>query len=156
MVEYVENYRNLVVLRTLSKAFCLAGLRITILIAGDNIKKLIYKKILKFRVPTLSLVVARDALLNRDYFEKVVEEIRGERRRLISELNRLGLKAYDSHTNFILVKTDREELVSLLRNRGIYVKDVSNQLNDYYMRITVGDKESNDLLIRTLKELLDV
>ncbi len=155
IINLVEDYSNLAVLRTMSKAFCLAGLRITILIAGDDIKRQIYKKILKFRVPTPSLVVARDALLNRDYVEKIVEEIRRERRRLIRELNRLGLKAYNSHTNFILVKTNGEKLVSLLRNRGIYVKDVSNQLNDYYMRITVGDKESNDLLIRTLEELLD-
>lgn len=155
MVEYVEDYDNLAVLRTMSKAFCLAGLRITVLIAGNDIKKLLYKKILKFRVPTPSLVVARDALLNRGYVEKFVGEIRRERRRLISELNRLGLKAYNSHTNFILVKTNEEGLVSLLRNRGIYVKDVSDQLNDYYMRITVGDKESNDLLIRTLRELID-
>jgi len=87
MMEYVEDYGNLAVLRTMSKAFCLAGLRVTVLIAGDNIKKLIYKKILKFRVPTPSLVVARDALLNRDYVKKTVEKIRKERKRLISELN---------------------------------------------------------------------
>lgn len=155
IVDYVEDYSNLAVLRTMSKAFCLAGLRITILIAGDNIRELIYKKILKFRVPTLSLVVAREALLNRGYIEKIVGKICRERGRLINELNRLGLKAYNSHTNFILVKTDKEGLISLLRDRGIYVKDVSTQLKGYYMRITVGDKKSNDLLIKTLKELLD-
>ena len=106
-------------------------------------------------MPTPSLVVAREALLNRSYVEKIVREICRERGRLINELNKLGLKAYDSHTNFILVKINGKELVSLLRNKGIFVKDVSNQLKGYYMRVTVGDKRSNNLLINMLKELLD-
>lgn len=109
---------------------------------------------IKFRVPTLSLAVAMVALSNWSYIDDVIDRVIAERNRLSKELRSLGLEVYPNYTNFILVKSNVVDMVDKLRSKGIYVKDISDQLGEGYMRITVGDEEANNMLLKYMEELM--
>jgi Histidinol-phosphate/aromatic aminotransferase and cobyric acid decarboxylase len=154
-IDLIENYEYLGIIRTLSKVFCLAGARISILITGKEISKIMNKDILRFRLSTISLVLAKLALENRKYIHEVIQKLNYEREKMIYEINKLGLKAYKSYTNFILIYSEIDNLAERLKEKGILVKDVSFQMGKGYIRVSVGDEKTNEYFIKSLKELLE-
>ncbi|MCE4614266.1 MAG: histidinol-phosphate aminotransferase family protein [Desulfurococcales archaeon] len=149
----ISNYSNLAITRTLDKGFSLAGLRIGFLLAGDMFKEGLsdFATIL----PRPSVYAAIAALKNREYVRENVERIISERERLISELKELGVEAYPSATNFILIRSDILGLSEKLRIKGIAIKDLSSEWIPGYYRVSIGLPEENDFLVKSLKELLN-
>lgn len=154
---------NLIVVRTFSKAFGLAGLRIGYAIADSRIIDDLMKVKVPFNVNRIAIAAATAALEDIGYMERIVKAIREERRRLYDRLRDLPkIKPYPSHGNFILVDIsgtglDSEALTEGLLNKGILVRNLSD-LGGYkgsFIRVTVGKPEENERFLRSLKEILE-
>jgi len=149
--------KNVIISRTFSKAWGLAGVRCGYCIADEFIINLLFKVKDPYSIsrPTADLIVA--ALNNSEKMNEFVFQILNEKERLISELKKLDfvLKIYPSDANFVLVKMkNANEIFNYLNQKSIRVrirKD-DERIADC-LRITAGNTEQNDLLIKTLEEL---
>ena len=155
--ELDENER-IVVLRTLSKAWGLAGGRIGIAIASEEITSIMYKVKYPYNIPLPSQLCAINAL---NSYSKVMEEakkitIERERVRIALETIDGVEKIFPSDTNFLLVKVKKaNEAYDELSKRGIIVRNRSKEvLCASCLRITIGSRAENDLMLSTLKEVL--
>lgn len=145
----VNTYPNLIVVRSMSKAFCLAGLRLGYAIADKRVVDVLSKPYTPFDIPVLSLAAGIVALENRDYVKKVVDTIRSLREYMFNELRKMGIEVYRSLTNFLLVR-NRRDLKSILLKHGIAIKSLEKDL----YRITIGNKETCRKVIEILREVL--
>lgn len=156
-VDLVNEFDNLIVLRSFSKFFGLAGMRIGYAICHPPIAEAIEKVRLPFAISYPALNTAIAAIKSREYYEALKDRIVSERRRLEKELSRIEwLKPYPSEANFILVRVekDKEGVDKKLLERGIVLRDASIMgLDGIHLRITVGRKEQNDALLEALRSL---
>lgn len=151
--QLAEAYDNLLVVRTLSKAFSLAGLRIGYGIAHPGLAERLRALMPPF-LPSPSLAAAAAALRSPGYAEELVRLIRREREWLRERLNRLGARAYRSHTNFVLARLPAEiDPVEALRARGILVRR-PRLPGGGWIRVTVGAPRENTELVNAVAELL--
>jgi histidinol-phosphate aminotransferase len=156
MIAELVEYPNLVVLQTLSKAWGLAGLRIGMAFASEDIIEILNR----IKPPyNISEIAQREALLSLDNIEQVNNWIRTtvkEREMLTTNLKQLAFvkQVYTSDANFLLVKfEDPRKVYHYLVGKGIIVRDRSSVLLcDGCLRITVGTPDEN---IKLLKELSD-
>ncbi len=158
-LDYVTDYKNLIIVRSMSKFFSLAGLRIGYVIADRKIIDLIERIKCPFNINILAYYAAIEALKNLDFFKKVREVIIRERERLYRNLKRIKfLNPYKSHANFLLVESYYPRLDEKLVNRGILIRNVSNVigLKGNFFRITVGKRSENNKLVRELKCLEEI
>lgn len=151
VAQLAESWPNLAVVRTMSKAFLLAGMRVSPVLLGDGFN--IHYNTVRFRVSLPSLAAARAALYKRDYVEEVVKVVRDGVSYLSEELPRLGLRTWPSRTNFVLARGP-PGLAGALRKHGVWVRDEEGRLGAGFVRITVGTREMNLQLVRTLKTAL--
>jgi histidinol-phosphate aminotransferase len=159
MTPLVEEYDNLIILRTFSKAFGLAGLRLGYAVTNTDLAKTLTEKTpLPFPVSVFTLNMAQKLLENLDTVKKTVDELKVERGTLIERLNKInGLEAFDSKTNFVLFNTDKpyEDVYQNLLKNGILIKKYGKilQLNNCF-RTTVGLPRMDARLLEALKETL--
>lgn len=153
----IKEFDNLIVLRTFSKAFGLAGLRIGYALASPEITSVLRQIQLPYNVNKFSMWMASKVLEKRKIFLDAVEEVKAERGRLTRRLNEIpGIKAFNSDANFVLVKTekDAEAIFNELRTEGILVRNIGEISNlGRCLRITVGLPEMNDCLINALEAI---
>ena len=151
----LDEFPNLIVTQTLSKAYGLAGIRLGICYASEEIISILNKIKPPYNVNQLTQDVALKALLNRDEVNNQIKAITSERNQLIKDLKKLDIvdKVYASDANFLLVKVDDANLrYEQLLNNGIVVRNRSNQmLCENCLRFTIGTKDDNEKLITTLK-----
>jgi len=154
---------NLIVLRSMSKAFGIAGLRVGYAIMHPKVADYIRRVQLPFRLSELSAAAALAALEDIDYMRETVKKIVDERERLFDELKKInGLHPYKSNANFILVGVKRKDvtagqLSSKLLSRGVIVRDFTGApgLEDgSYFRVSVSTPENNAKLVNALKGIL--
>jgi histidinol-phosphate aminotransferase len=156
-VGLVEHYPNLMVLRTFSKVYGLAGLRLGLVVSAASNVESLSRVNPPFAVNSLAVVAARAALEDEGWVERVVEEVQVEKEFLRQRLAALGIESRDTRTNFLLARTgDWTELVwERLAARGILVKELRDcPLLDRHLRITIGRRQENEELVQALKELL--
>jgi len=153
-IQELTEYGNLVVLQTLSKAWGLAGLRVGIAFASEEIIEVFNKIKPPYNINQSSQELALKGLQQVDTVNKWILETTLERNRLIEKLAALPFvdKIYPSDANFILVKTqDAHSVYSYLADREIIVRDRSKvSLCEGCLRITIGTPAENDLLIESL------
>ncbi len=142
---------DVVVVRTLSKAFSLAGLRVGYMVAERGLARALRRLVPPFAVPRTSLAAALAALRTRCHV-RVVEAVRAERERLLAALRALGARPYRSLANFLLVDTGVEGAADELARARVYVRRVN--LGPTWVRVTVGSRADNDALLKALRELL--
>lgn len=154
MAGHLRKFPNLIILRTLSKAFSLGGVRLGYLLADPKIAGEIIKVILPFSVGILSQTVGEVVLEDRDYADRVVKEILSERESLYRALKEIrGLDVYPSHTNFILFQSARsEEIAKKLASEGILIRNVTGRGLPKALRVSVGTKEENRIFLGALKD----
>jgi histidinol-phosphate aminotransferase len=158
LVSLINKYENLIVLRTFSKAFGLAGLRLGYAVANDRLARILSEKMpLPFPVSVFTLTMGRKLLENIEVMEKAVKELKSERGKLIKSLNEInGIEAFDSKTNFVLfnsVKPSEEVYQSLLK-QGIVIKKLGKILQfENCLRTTVGLPQMNAKLLESLKKI---
>lgn len=157
LIPELLNYPNLVILQTLSKAWGLAGLRVGMAFASEQIIDIFNKIKPPYNINIASQKLALDALNNTDKINEWIKQTVEERDKLIAEFALLPfiIKVYPSDANFILVKTnDPLAIYNYLVSKKIIIRDRSKvELCEGCLRITVGTKEENKLLLETLKEI---
>jgi histidinol-phosphate aminotransferase len=151
---WVSRYPNLVVLRTLSKAFGLAGARVGSLIAAPEIVGLLAKVIPPYSIPqpTIETVFATLAPSQLAIQRERVKQVRAERERLRAALAAAPtvLKVWPSEANFLLVDfVDAEAALAAARSARLLIRDMRS-VSPQSLRISVGSPEQNDRLIRSL------
>jgi histidinol-phosphate aminotransferase len=150
------DFRNLVVLRTLSKAYGLAGIRLGMALASIDIIDLMLKIKYPYNVNILTLNKAMKDLADPSKFKQYLEHILRERNKLIAALTEISCirKVFPTEANFILVKTiNAKKIYHYLVSKGIVVRDRSDvHLCEECLRITVGSTAENDKLLKFLKE----
>jgi histidinol-phosphate aminotransferase len=148
---------NLLVARTFSKAYGLAGLRIGIL-AGDAAQITMVRRVASpYNVNAVALAVLPEALRDQEYVEHYVSEVQRGRELLQQELKALGLRYWPSRANFVLVHVGPAyaEFIRALRTHGILVRDRhTDPACDGCVRLTVGSLEHTQTLIVALREVL--
>lgn len=148
-VDLVQNHSNLAITRTFDKAFALAGLRISYLIAGDDfLKKLSPEDSL---VDLLGCVAVSAALEELEYMKRHVSKTIEERQFLKESLTSLGFEVCNSRANYLLVKTAIPDLAIKLFNSGILIEDLSKTWLANFYRITIGKREEHLELINIIK-----
>lgn len=153
----LNQYSNLVVLQTFSKAWGLAGLRLGLCFASDEIISVLNKIKPPYNIGSHTQQIALEKLKGIDLKDIQVKEVISERTKLAAELKSIDkvVYIYRSDANFILVKikSARQVYRSLLK-KGIVVRDRSNVvLCDDCLRITVGTPEENSKLVEALRTL---
>ena len=154
-VDLIKKYNNLIVVRTFSKAYGLAGARAGYMFASEEISSAVGKVLLPYHVNALSLTAAETILDYQNEFTRDINTIIDERERLAAALSRISeIKIFPSQTNFLLVKMEESsQLVALLAAAGIGIRDFSRSpgLNGC-LRITVGTLAENDLVIANFEK----
>lgn len=155
VIGLVSKYENLIVLRTLSKAYGLAGARVGYGVASKRLMDILYKVKTPYNVASLSQVAAKICLTNKEILHNTVKEIVEEREKMINSLKEIpGFKVFESYANFVLCKLNNA--------RNIYDYLLDNKVLVRYfgekgplsncLRISVGTKEENELVIRLLRK----
>lgn len=153
----IKEYDNIIILRTFSKAFSLAGLRLGYAVSNREIINDLMAVKLPYNVDIFSQMVGRIVLKYKDMILPRVEEIIKERDRLYESLSRLsGVRVFPSNANFLFFYCEDESLMDRLLSYKIKIRKFEPRhplLKNAY-RITVGRREDNDRFIFAMEEIL--
>jgi histidinol-phosphate aminotransferase len=153
----VDDYDNLIVTRTFSKAYALAGMRIGYAISNSDLAGVMQRVKIPYSLNRVSEIVAIKALQKQDFIRQGVELVNAERKRLEKGLAKLGFKVFPSEANFILFKSpiDHATLVRKLSKKGVMIRDFGkNRRLENCVRTTIGTREMNEALLSKLAEVL--
>ncbi|MDA8210463.1 MAG: histidinol-phosphate transaminase [Clostridia bacterium] len=152
-------FPNLIILRTFSKAFGLAGLRVGYLLTGDEIIAELLKVKLVYNLNSFSQIAARKVLENREVFRKQLEDILREKQGLRAGLEDIpGVRVFPSEANYFLIRTEKpaEQVHRKLIDQGILVRYLGRGPGlDNCLRISVGTKEENSELLAKLRVIME-
>ena len=151
-----DQYPNLMILRTFSKYYALAGARIGFAIVGKNLERLTRFAARYLGHNRISEALALAALDSEDYYTTVREKIRGDRERYYELFASIpGFRAYRSDANFILVQlpaATKDRLQEFLAVRRIRIKYFSEPEFQEFIRITIGTRDQNDAFLQGFKD----
>jgi histidinol-phosphate aminotransferase len=155
LIAWIQEFPNLVVLQTLSKAWGLASARIGLCMASEEVIAILNQIKPPYNISGPDQKQAVKALVNESAMKEKVEMIKQQRKWLTDELNKilkLIFTVYPSDANFLLVKVnDANRVYQYLSERGIIVRNRSKEPNcENCLRITVGTESENQKLIQTL------
>jgi histidinol-phosphate aminotransferase len=156
-VELVRQFDNVIILRSMSKGYSLAGLRFGYAIAQADMISGLMKVKDSYNVDSVAISVAAAAMRDREYFAECVEKVKAERERMTEELRKLGFDVPDSRTNFVLARCTNGragEVYETLAERNIFIRYFPYAGLDDKLRITIGTHEQNDKLLAALKDIL--
>lgn len=157
-VGLLDRYPNLIVLRTMSKALALAGMRIGFALANPALMQEIAKPKIPFTSSRLAEITLRHVLQNYHLVEEAVSYILRERKRLSAAIQGMqNIHLFESDTNFLIIRVqDANSLFSSLMQQGILVRNVSGYpLMQNCLRFNIGLEQENDLLLEKLREAAD-
>lgn len=156
MIPFLKDYKNLVILRTLSK-IGLASLRLGFMVADSEITEEVNKVRLPFNVNSLSQSVASAALKNKKTLNASLNSIISERRRLLDAMKKInGIHPFPSEANFILFRTeDPVRLYKFMLKKGILIRNVHESVKGC-LRVTIGTPRENTAFLKVLHEALKV
>jgi histidinol-phosphate aminotransferase len=157
VIDLIATLPNLVVARTFSKAYGLAGLRLGVLIASAEMMQWIRRVLSPYSVNSLALACLPSALGDTAYLDWYVGEVLGARAEFESALDAAGVRRWPSRANFVLVDvgSQHREFVRLMSVGGVLVRDRSSDPGcDGCVRVTIGTREQMRHAIAVLKETL--
>jgi histidinol-phosphate aminotransferase len=148
---------RIVTLRTFSKVYGLAGFRVGYGIMDSEIAEILNRIRQPFNVNTLAQAAAVAALEDEAFVEKTVRTIHDGLDYLFSEFNALGLRCLPTQSNFLMVdlKTDATRIFQEMLKFGIIVRSMKSYGFDTFLRITAGTREENQMMMDTLKKVLE-
>ena len=147
---------NTLVLRTLSKSFSLAGLRLGYAVGGAGLIGALMKVKDSYNVPALTQHLGLAALSDLETMRRNIEKIRSTRSRLSKALVEMGCSVYSSEANFVWVRPaalPAEEVFQRLREQNVLVRHFGGERTREFLRITVGTNEEIDRLLVTLRAI---
>jgi histidinol-phosphate aminotransferase len=153
----LEEFPNLIITQTLSKAYGMAGIRLGICYAFKDIIKVLNAIKPPYNVNELTQNYALKQLTNYEKIKSQITELKASREQLVSDLKKISFidKIYPSDANFLLIKVDdaNYRYQQLIENK-IVIRNRTNQpLCENCLRISIGTKTENELLIKTLQQL---
>ena len=162
-VNLTEKYDNLLVIRSTSKFFAAAGIRLGYGITGN---KKLYDEINKhtnlWNINIFADILGGEMFTDTDYHKNVFEFINSEKEKMISTLEKIDcLKVYPSKSNFVLCeildkKLTAHELREKLIPHALIIRDCAsfNNLSEYFFRFCILDEQSNDKLLKLIEDIL--
>jgi histidinol-phosphate aminotransferase len=156
-LEYQKGEPPVLVLRTFSKAYGLAGLRIGYGVMPPEVADYLNRVRQPFNVNTLAQVAALAALDDEQFLRKTLETVRDGLNFLFRELARLQMPALPTQTNFFLVNVGRDArgVYKSLLSRGVIVRAMNAYGLNKYIRVSVGRPEENKRFIEEFKEVME-
>jgi len=149
--KWLKRYPNLVISRTFSKAYGLAGLRVGYALCNPAVADVINRVRQPFNVNSIALVAATAALDDMEFVAKSYAENRAGMRQIEEGANALGLDWIPSYGNFITVRVGKAgEVFKRLLKRGVIVRPVANYGLPEHLRISIGTPEENERLLTAL------
>lgn len=155
-IKYLSAYPNLIVSRTFSKAYGLAGLRIGYALSSVRVAEIINRIRAPFNVNSLALVAACAALDDEDYLFRSRQANEQGMQQMEEGLNALGLKWINSRGNFIAIDFARDAAVinQALLARGVIVRPIAGYGMPEFLRVSIGTHEENARFLNVLKQIL--
>ena len=162
LVRGPDGLDNVLLLRSLSKGYSLAGLRFGYGLGHERLIEMLHRARDSYNTNTLSQVAATYALRHRNAAVQTWRAVIGQRRRLSDELTDRGFAVLPSETNFVLVTPpaaahglQAARLVQKLKQMGVYVRYFDRERLRDKIRITIGSPEQNEALLKAVDELMD-
>ena len=158
MIRRVNEFDNLIVLRTFSKAYAMAALRVGYAVSNLNVAGMMNCVKIPYSLNKISEGAATAAVKDQDFIKRSVAMVKEQRPYLSAGLKKLGFEPYPSDANFIMAKApiDHEVLVKGLKEKGVLIRDFgSKRRTENCIRTTVGTKELNDILLEKMAEVIE-
>lgn len=158
MVRRVNEFDNLVVLRTFSKAYAIAALRVGYAVSNKNVAGMMNDVKIPYSLNMISEAAATAAVKDQDFIKKSVSMVKEQRPVLTEGLRKLGFEPFPSDSNFILARSpiDHVKMVEGLKKKGILIRDFgSKRRTENCVRMTVGTEEMNKLLLKCMAEVIE-
>ncbi|MEQ8409806.1 MAG: histidinol-phosphate transaminase [Gammaproteobacteria bacterium] len=158
-VPLIDKHENVLILRTMSKGYSLAGLRFGYGLGAESlIAPMLYKTRDSYNTDLIAQKLALAAITDQDYAQSTWERVRQSRNSLTEQLNSLGFTVLPSHANFVLAqvpdKMDAKALQLALKERKILIRYFEQDRLRDKLRISIGTDAENDRLLEALHELL--
>jgi histidinol-phosphate aminotransferase len=153
----VRQFDNVIVLRSMSKGYSLAGLRFGYAIAHKDLIAGLMKIKDSYNVGATAIAVATAAIMDQDYFKENIEKVKRQRQLLTGQLRALGFGLSDSHTNFLLARAENGSAAAIheqLAQRNIYVRYFNVAGLRDKLRISIGTEQQNGKLLAALRGIL--
>jgi histidinol-phosphate/aromatic aminotransferase/cobyric acid decarboxylase-like protein len=156
---YIDQFENLAILRTFSKAHGMAGARLGLVLANENLIQWLLKIIAPYPLPMTTTHLLEKALKSDRLLKTSVQisMIKSERLRVFEALQQLSVieKVWPSQTNYLLAKTlDSDKIMKACADKGIIIRSMFDKKGlENCIRITIGLPEENSELINTLREV---
>ncbi|MHC1719706.1 MAG: histidinol-phosphate transaminase [Clostridiaceae bacterium] len=160
VVDLVAKYDNLLVVQTLSKSRCLAGLRVGWAFGQEELIEgltRIKDCINSYTLDRLALAGATEAIKEAEYFQATRKKIMATRERIIPELEKLCFRVIPSKSNFIFIshsKVKAEKIFLRLKEEGVLVRHFNRPRIDNFLRVSIGTDFEMDMLIKKLEQIL--
>ena len=160
VIDLINNYKTLLIIKTLSKSRSLAGLRVGFALGNPELISVltaVKNSFNSYPVDSLAQLAAAAALSDETYFRKRIDQVAATRERCKRELESLGFYATDSRANFLFIShntVEAEDIQLRLKERGILVRRFDAPRIANYLRVTVGTEPEMDELIRQIREFL--
>lgn len=157
MIPRVNEFSNLIVMRTFSKAYAMAALRVGYSVSNLDMAGTMNCVKIPYSLNKISEGAAIAALKDQDFIKRSVKLVRDNRPLLSAGLKKLGFEPFPSDSNFILARSpiDHAVMTEGLKNKGVLIRDFgSKKGTENCVRTTVGDKTLNDLLLKKAEEVI--
>jgi len=149
---------NVIISRTFSKIYGLAGLRIGYAVANPKVIQYMERVRDPFNTSLLAQAAAEAALDDKVFLNKTLRHVAKEKEFLYYAFKKMGLEYAESATNFVVVDTGRDckSIFNALLRKGVIVRDMKSWGFDTYIRVTVGTREENTKFVKALREVLNI
>ena len=153
---WIEEGYPVISLRTFSKAYGLAGIRVGYALASEEVIRYLYRVREPFVVSSLAIKAAVGALSDTQHYQRVVGSIKEERDRLQKELGRRGLTVIPSQANFIFIdfRAEAEGICNRLAEYGVLIRCSRSWGMPTWARMSVGTPQANGVFLRALDAVL--
>lgn len=157
MVDKVDEFDNLIVCKTFSKAYAMANLRVGYCATNLKVADMLNSVKVPYSLNSVSEGAAIAALKDQDFVRRSVDMVAEQRPKLFSKLKALGFEPYHSDSNFILAKApiDHLKVIEGMKKRGILIRDFgAKRRTENCVRMTVGTEELNKRMTDALESVL--
>jgi histidinol-phosphate aminotransferase len=157
-LELVKEFENVISIRTLSKGYSLAGVRLGFGIANPKLLSGLYKVKDSYNIDAIAVAIGAAAIRDQGYKNACIARVKASRIQIAIAFRELGFRVWDSQTNFLLVQppeANAEYLYQKLKEQGILVRYFQETRLDDKLRITIGTDEQNQILIHALMKLMN-
>ncbi len=155
-IDFVKSGGMVVTLRTFSKVYGLAGLRIGYGVMAEQIAEVLHRIRQPFNANSLAQVAAVAALDDDEFFEETLTLIHSGIEYLYNEIERIGLKFFHTQTNFLLIDMamDADEVFERMLRKGVIVRSMTSYGYPEYIRVNAGLAEENERFVRALEDVI--